>query len=573
MIRRIQLRGWKAFDLLDLEPKPGVTFVTARNGVGKSSLIQGTAWAIFGERSGIDASHMARIGHSRTSTTVELDTADGQVLRIDREVGRAAIGHIGDAQIDDLDEALRAVVGANLDFAARAVTLNHHSLLEHASSFTHLETHLAEVFGIGALSDAAAAMSAQSNEIRTANTRLRTAAKKAAPDVAALRDRARDMGDELEALRLRRDTLAPEVAAAVAAQAAAAAREAAATRLDQHRASVAALRERVANLIGEATANLAAAVTAAIVGQDDALSALTMELGADEARLSAARDAITSLEQPGAICPTCRRPLSDQERTDARSVHTATIGEVSASLDENRLTVGDLRERSRILRQLLSDIERLGPEPEVFPSDNSGPTEDPVAVIERSRELERQIGQHQGALTEIERALASASSSEQEEATLSAAVRREAAAQMTADLMNRTVAALMAERVAPIRHEVSARWKQVFGDRGTLELSPAGVISMERGGHTIEFSAFSPGEQVVAMLALRFLTVAASTTSPFMLLDEPLECLDPPNRRLIASVLADADRPVEQMIVTTYEEALVRRIHATNPDVDVRVIG
>lgn len=573
MIRRIQLRGWKAFDLLDLEPGPGVTFVTARNGVGKSSLIQGTAWAIFGDRSGIDATSMVRIGHRRTSTTVELDTDDGQVLRIDREVGGAAVGHIGDVLVDDVDEALRAIVGANLDFAARAITLSHHSLSERVSSFSHLETHLAEVFGIGALRDAAAAMSAKSNEIRKANTQLRAAVKKIEPNIAALRRRAGKLAEELEELRAQRNTVAPQVAAAVAAQAAAAERSAADERLDQHQAGLAALRRRAADLLGEAPVDLAVEVRAAITAQDEAVTALTMGLGAEEARLSAARDAIASLEQPGALCPTCQRPLSDQERANATSVHNATIDAASASLDQNRLAVGPLRERNRMLQQLLIDIERLGPEPQAPPSDDSGPMEDTAVVIERSRALERQIGEHQGALAEIERSIAATAISEQEEAERYVAIRREAAAQMSADLMNRTVAALMAERVAPIRDDVSARWKQIFGDRGTLQMSPAGVISMERDGQLIEFPAFSPGEQVVAMLALQFLTVAASTTSPFMLLDEPLECLDPPNRRLIASVLAGADRPVEQMIVTTYEEALVRRIHATIPDVDVRVIG
>jgi hypothetical protein len=350
-------------------------------------------------------------------------------------------------------------------------------------------------------------------------------------------------------------------------------RAAAAERLDQHRAAVVALKGRAVDLLSETPVDLVAAVRAAIATQDDAVSALTMELGADEARLSAARDAITSLEHPGALCPTCQRPLSDHQRAVARSVHTARITAATASLDRNRPAVGDLRERRRMLQQLLSDIERLGLEPEAPPNDDSGPIEDPAAVIERSGALERQIGERQGALAEIERAIAAAAASKQEEAERYAAVRREAAAQITADLMNQTVAALMAGRVAPIRVEVSARWKQVFGDQGTLQMSPAGLISMDRDGHTIEFQHFSPGEQVVAMLALQFLTVAASTTSPFMLLDEPLECLDPPNRRLIASVLAGADRPVEQMIVTTYEEALVRRVHATIPDVDVRVIG
>jgi len=95
---------------------------------------------------------------------------------------------------------------------------------------------------------------------------------------------------------------------------------------------------------------------------------------------------------------------------------------------------------------------------------------------------------------------------------------------------------------------------------------------MQRGDHEIQFSDFSPGEQMVSMLALRFLTVSASTTSPFMLLDEPLEDLDPTNRRIIGALLVGEGRPVTQMIVTTYEEPLVRRLNETVDDTIIRYL-
>jgi len=39
MIRRLVLTNWRAYEHVTLDLEPGVTFIIARNGIGKSSLI------------------------------------------------------------------------------------------------------------------------------------------------------------------------------------------------------------------------------------------------------------------------------------------------------------------------------------------------------------------------------------------------------------------------------------------------------------------------------------------------------------------------------------------------------
>jgi recombinational DNA repair ATPase RecF len=48
MILRLRLRNWRSYEDLDLELGPGTTFVVAPNGVGKTSLVYGLAWGVFG---------------------------------------------------------------------------------------------------------------------------------------------------------------------------------------------------------------------------------------------------------------------------------------------------------------------------------------------------------------------------------------------------------------------------------------------------------------------------------------------------------------------------------------------
>ena len=252
-----------------------------------------------------------------------------------------------------------------------------------------------------------------------------------------------------------------------------------------------------------------------------------------------------------------------------------SIGDAESAAQQASSESAELTIRAVSVSRLVQSFDRLGDPPstqtEAVDLDTA---EAALATLETGvADLDRAIGEAGGAMAEIDRTIEALQASVTEQAQRHAAIRREAVAQLAADTMRRTVDALMTDYVAPASAEVAARWKQVFGDRGTLQLSAKGVMSMERDGHRIEFAQFSPGEQVVAMLALRFLTVGASTTSPFMLLDEPLECLDPANRRLVSGVLVGDHRPVEQMIVTTYEEPLARRIHATVPAVVVHKIG
>jgi len=48
VIRRLTLQNWRAYEHLELDFSPGATFVVAPNGVGKSSIVEGARFALFG---------------------------------------------------------------------------------------------------------------------------------------------------------------------------------------------------------------------------------------------------------------------------------------------------------------------------------------------------------------------------------------------------------------------------------------------------------------------------------------------------------------------------------------------
>jgi DNA repair exonuclease SbcCD ATPase subunit len=140
--------------------------------------------------------------------------------------------------------------------------------------------------------------------------------------------------------------------------------------------------------------------------------------------------------------------------------------------------------------------------------------------------------------------------------------RREALTSVAAQVMQAAADEVLAQRIDPLAAEVSHRWKRVFGERGSLQLRPDGHLVLVRGVHEIPFSQFSSGEKVVALLATRLLVLGASTRASFLWLDEPLEHLDPRNRRIVASLMSASGTNVRQILVTTYEDALARRLAA-----------
>ena len=94
-------------------------------------------------------------------------------------------------------------------------------------------------------------------------------------------------------------------------------------------------------------------------------------------------------------------------------------------------------------------------------------------------------------------------------------------------------------------------------------MNEQGTLSLEIDGASVPYSEFSGGQRTVANVILRLLTLELTAVKAFAVLDEPLEHLDPKNRRLLASLLVRASQPpsrIEQLLVTTYEESVTRRL-------------
>jgi DNA repair exonuclease SbcCD ATPase subunit len=574
MIRRLRIQGWRAFDDVTLELGEGLTFVVADNGVGKTSLVQAASWGLYGGLSQVDIRAARRIGSPLTRVDVEVELPDGRMLSVGREArdrgGDTVWTRLGEEELDDdgLAFALGEAFGASREFLSKTTLLPSDAVAD--DDAFHLQKHLRKVFGVEDLQRAAEAVRRLHTEAGAAARQLRQASRQAAADLS----------------RLRSELAAAEAALTVADNARADARRALslaegelrqAREAAARREAVAAARQSFAELVATARealgkgarlgrlatpADLAAKLEAAEVAAAEAVDAHRREAAEVAGRLAAVEVAATALATAEAECPVCRRDLSPDDLVHAGEAHAQEL----ADLLSRQLSLAAQVESAQALLTTLRALGRRASRlPDLSPVGDDGPdvTAASVAAQAGQAELDRLADRAAEARTRLVALTAQVAEEARiaEESEQAYRVhQREAVTNVAAEVMQAAADAIVTQRIDPLAAEISHRWKRVFGERGSLQLRPDGRLVLVRGIHEIPFSQFSSGEKVVALLATRLLVLGASTRASFLWLDEPLEHLDPRNRRITASLMSAAGQHVRQILVTTYEEALARRL-------------
>jgi DNA repair exonuclease SbcCD ATPase subunit len=594
MIRRLHIEGWRAFEHLTLDLADGVTFVVAENGIGKTSLIQAASWGLYGSVSGIDPGQARRFGEGRVLVEIALELPDDRVLNIERshdgrtESTRADLDGAA-VEPSNLADVIATAFGASYSFLSRTTLLPSASVADGTTGVFELHRHLCHVFGVDTVQNAA--------------TRLRQAHKAAEKEATRHRQLTRHAADDLHQLHAQ---LADVEAALTTAERARAdsqkAVDAAHQRLEQARAAhlaraqaetnralfedlVAAV-DRFLSPPAVALTTLRADMAAGLVTLrhqlDDAETTATGvvdEIRASaaviEARLSVLETGVTELHAAGAECPVCRRELTVQDRATAEYKHrqdTANLIErrtdLGARLETATLRLGEIRNlagrASRLHVMTPADVTTYG-----FNLDEA------TSQLNQDRAVDEQrlnkVAELRAQRTELQRRIENEETVAVRQRSSQLAHKREAAANLAAQIMEATANNILTERINPLATEITHRWKRVFVNRGELHLRHDGHLVLRRENHEISFDQLSSGEKVIALLATRLLVLSTSTRASFLWLDEPLEHLDPSNRRIAASLMAASGEHTRQLLVTTYEERLARQLES-NGAISVRYV-
>lgn len=574
MIQRLKLQNWRAYDRLDLELGPGATFVVASNGIGKTSLIMAAAWAIFGDFAEVRGAEEIRGEAEETSVTVQLRLPSSGELMITRSVDRRnrsrLQGAVGDRIIDSQEELERVLAeefGADARVLAQLTFMIHGGLHKMQGEFT-LQDHLAGVFGVRPLLQAATRAEAVAAETAAALRKMKVVERK------DKRDR-EELVSDLRAAEAELLAGEQERAQAVAALNEASEQQRAALDWGSYRS---ALVERDAKLLGYSEA--AAPLLGRRVAPDGIVEALMdweaelertvagaeAEAAAQRGKAELIRDSIARLQDSDAVCPTCLRPFAEHEAEEAVREHTRHVESLTTLVTEAEGRAAAQRAVLTNLKRILGDIRSVP-----IPVEPAGPevSEGELEAIRRAHDaardevqrLDQQIAIRTAAMETTREELEASDRDRDRRVQLEGLFRLEALAHASAQTLRGTAERIMEQQIEPLVVEVARRWKQTFGKEG-LQLSADGRITRRVGGRTLSFDALSGGERVWALLVTRLLVAGASTRAPFVWLDEPLEHLDPRLRRIVAGTLAMASSraSLRQVVVTTYEAPIAQQL-------------
>lgn len=582
MITHVHIRNWRIYEELDLDLGPGVTFIVAANGVGKTSFVEAVSWALFGlTNGGSPPTDAVRASATEAWAEVTVDLGDRGTLVVRRVLTRrptriaestATLNGVP-VGIDEIAVLLGEVFEANYSFLSRLlVPFGSREQISTKPDQMGLEQHLGRMYGVdnlqAAITDLTQRIKDNEKEIKTVKaahaadprriTELRVLVaetdahrRRLEADLARLEDEL-DQARDIEAAHLRQNEWVVQKA-------------------ERDRA-IAALTSTAAEMFGRTVAP--DSLGDVIATREDELSNSIRDLqvnqGINRSRIETLETNRERLDSAHDDCPVCRRPLDDATIALA---HTSTATEIdglrqaneSLALDEAHL-LQDLK-TVRELRVAAQRIPTLAPQPTVASHDDTvRASTDLTTLVQEARQALLHVStEHRHAQANLEAELSASTANDHLVGLWAEAAHLRAAKEST----QATLTELLEGTVAPLATEISRRWTSLFPDRGAVTTTPGGQIERVLNGINLPYEAFSSGEGVGAILLFRLLVVQMATSASFCWFDEPLEHLDPDTRRDVANLLSRAtntDGALKQVVVTTYEDQLARRLQDRDPD-------
>ena len=575
MIHRLHLRSWRSYEELNLHLDPGTTFVVAPNGVGKTSLVYGLAWGVFGQHSGVNPKTCIRAGAKSAEVRVELDLTGGRQLCISRTAKRrgapTATYELNGARLteDSAFAEIEQALGIELPVAGRLSMMLGGGHIA-ASDTLNLESHLHTAFGVVDLLNAAETAQSVAKKAEKARAVLRATTKQRIDNRAALQSEIAKLEVEITDLD-HRGTELKRVREAAAAQRSLIERHLAlADQLERYERQRSHLITTIEDVLGWAVSgedneSIVSALGNELETSEGAIVELAEGAVAARSVVTAAEHAVSLLDGDDAMCPTCMRPLSHHERSSAISAHKTQQGDAEAEarrLEEARRM---RQTRAQEVSRLLAQLEALQP-PEIRADDSDLPTPAQADALYRQAAAEFdkhnwQLGAVRSRLESLRAEIASDDQVQEEERNLRLAYRREAAALAGAKTLREAANHVIESRIQPMANEIRERWKHLFTNNGLL-FKADGSITRSRDGEELGWDTLSGGEQTWARIVTHLIVMGTTTSLPFAWFDEPLEHLDPQLRHAVAATLATATLGgcPRQLLVTTYEHGIAQQL-------------
>lgn len=571
IISHLELTNWKVHEHRTMDFSPGLNFVLGANGSGKTSLLQAIAFALSGAGTpSLVLKDAIRFGSPGASIALRLEgtSSSGTITRTIDTRGRStgSLHHEGSGA-STAETFIAGILGTESSDVSRLLFVNEGDIYSPTAGDMDLDRHLEKLLSIAPLQQLIAVARGRRRSLSSGLKTQRSKLRLSKEELAQLARRRTELETELQAL----EQSEPEVLER-------------SRKLDDLRRSLEEQRRFNAELtrwkvdldaaLGSAPRNVEPRVALSALQNDLQLAEQAIRsLVSTRGRLSGVCSAIEStLELLDAdtgddTCPLCEQHLdgvrriqvAEKQRERLALVHSE-LERIEGALSSAEDHVRGLASRVGVLHSL---IERRPTQVENtvnIPEDLDSQVEASQNEIEALRIRRRQLF---NSLAEVREQIASSETDRRIEEEVVGAFREDALLEATENGISNFVAGVRGGLLAPIGQELGSQWKR-FRPRTpwSLVVGDDGRLAIEMNGERRSFAALSAGERTLLLILLRVALSVVFTSARFVVLDEPLEHLDPRTRRVLISSLQYAVEQglVDQLIVSTYEEAIVRRL-------------
>jgi DNA repair exonuclease SbcCD ATPase subunit len=610
MIRSLTIRNWKAFADKHITFSEGITFFVGQNGVGKTTLLDAICLCVTGKSLAADFQELVRDPKQPAEVRLDLDANGNRVsitrrFRQDRKLPSEVV-------LDGRSRGLGwdELTSTALDFlAVDDIFFNRLTYMSEGEVFRYLQEppskalnpRVQDIFGIASLQTlkgfTEGIMRNLSSSIRDISSELKTIRTKKLPDdsqIKALEESLAKLKEKEKKGHEERDVLTKQI------------RE-----ISEEKRNCEDLRVLLTEIaekygpeiaktsresIDDAIQEAIKALDSEVSSEEENLRKSEVTVGSVQNRINYLSDIETLLQSVIADttkraevpCPVCKRPVdkplaqrlihnTEQQIKEAEK-ELSNIQDASTTLQDKinslRQKVRKLREydtRLNIIPKAILErvkplaIERVGlllSSLDASLKEKSEAQKSKVLELEAVREeIEQKTRDH----AELKAELTQADRLKLLKERLLSCYEGQMLAETLAGAFDSALQEQKDQNLAQVYRWISELWQRFRPEsRWKIVLDEKGVIRVASEKREYDFAHLSGGEKTVLLVLARvILCKLLSTKIDFLMIDEPLEHLDIRNRRSLLNFLVSACRKniIPQMLVTTFEETLIRKYY------------
>jgi exonuclease SbcC len=608
MINRVKMINWRAYEQYEVSFEPGITFIMGANGAGKTSILEAIAYALTGEPSTVkDRRKLLR--NPRIAASVEITfTVNGQTYRVERSQSQKQAGSAHLMRLKDnkrlasshrqVTKQIERLMGVSAGFLQRIIYMAEGDVFRFLEKPPKeaLDLQIRQVLGLTQLDEFVNALEMAEKEL---GQRIRELQGILA-DYAELGERGSSIPEHhMQEIDERRGSLLAELRNVQGAIAASRYEDEELQRLSNLLAQALPVLERDPEIWQMAMQRPVLALVEELEGRVSRIQSMIQQAREDWARLQgeqAAQQKILEILEPYVDraetlpCPVCSKPMTPDERshiTQDIQQNLAFLVEKANSIKAQQSKSEEQLEKMqrvfmsvRELRNFLTHSRLNDPSARILDLREATRSQSdgaPIKLNEEAHYLEAQLARLESEKVEflaILHRLKSLGCNSPEEAS-DALIGLETRALSLRAAQRAAQETLTAQRNADmttIYDQVARVWDMFTGDvNSRIELDTKGMPTLKNGeGRELDLSQFSGGEKTALLIMLHTIIAQYFSRSDFLLIDEPLEHLDPINRRSLIRFLVGSHRrkSFEQAIIATFEESLIRK-YMSEKDVHV----